>query len=416
MINRFALKFPKLFKPTTRNYSWTSKTTSQAVILSAVRTPIGSLNGVLSSLPGTKLASISVKEAVKRAGIQPTDVKEAYLGNVVQANQGQAPARQAIIGAGLPTSIPCTTVNKVCASGMKAIMLASQTVMLGQGDVLVAGGFESMSNVPYYMERGGLKYGHSQAWDGIIKDGLWDVYNNFHMGNCGEDCAKKFNISRQEQDDYAISSYKRSAAATESGAFKEEIVAVEVPQKKGDVIKVTEDEEYKRIQFDKVSKLKPAFQSDGTVTAANASSINDGASALIVASTEFAKSRNLSPMARVISFADAARDPIEFTIAPVDAIRKALDISGLKVNDIDYWEINEAFSVVAVANMRLLGLDAQKLNVNGGSVSLGHPIGCSGARIVTTLLHVLKQKGGKYGCAAVCNGGGGASAIIVERI
>jgi len=385
--------------------------------VSAVRTPIGSFGGHLSSFSGPQLGSIVVKEAVNRAGIKPSDVQEAYLGNVLQANQGQAPARQAVIGAGLPQSVICNTINKVCASGMKSIILAAQSIMLGQQDIIVAGGFESMSNVPYYLERNGLKFGHQQVNDGIVKDGLWDVYNNFHMGNCAEDCSKKLNITREEQDKHAIESYRRATEATKAGKFKGEIVPVEVQQKKGSPIQITEDEEYTKVQIDKVSKLKPAFQKEGgTVTAANSSKINDGASAVIVMSADKAKALGLSPLARIVAFADAERAPVEFTIAPVDATNKLLQRVGLAVKDIDFWEINEAFSVVALANIKLLHLDPAKVNVNGGAVSLGHPIGSSGARITTTLINVVKQNNAKLGLAVICNGGGGASAILIERL
>jgi acetyl-CoA C-acetyltransferase len=338
------------------------------------------------------------------------------MGNVLQANQGQAPARQAALGAGLGTDVVCTTVNKVCASGLKATMLAASSILLGHQKLVVSGGFESMSNVPYYLPRGGFKYGHGELPDGIIKDGLWDVYNNFHMGNCGEDCAKKYKITREEQDQFAIESYKRAAEAYKNGAFKAEIVPVSVPQKKGDPIVVAEDEEYKKVQFDKISGLKPAFQKDGTITAANASKINDGAAALVLASGEAIKEFKLKPLARILSFADAENPPIEFTTAPAKAIPIALKRANLQTKDIDFWEINEAFSVVSLINNKLLNLDAKKVDVNGGAVALGHPIGASGARLLVTLLYTLQAKNARYGAAGICNGGGGASAMVIERL
>eukprot|EP01089_Gocevia_fonbrunei_P014062 TRINITY_DN3772_c0_g1_i1.p1 TRINITY_DN3772_c0_g1~~TRINITY_DN3772_c0_g1_i1.p1 ORF type:complete len:342 (+),score=108.88 TRINITY_DN3772_c0_g1_i1:261-1286(+) len=340
------------------------------------------------------------------------------MGNVISAGMGQAPARQATIFAGLPESVITTTVNKVCASGMKSIMLSAQSIMTGQSEILVAGGMESMSNVPYYLPkaRNGYKYGHGQVLDGLLHDGLWDVYNDHHMGMCGEACATKYNISREMQDNYAVESYKRAAAAVKAGAFAQEIVPVSIPQKKGPALEISEDEEYKKIDFDKVPKLSSAFKKDGTVTAANASSLNDGASALIIMSEAKAKEKGLTPLARIIGFGDAEMAPIDFPIAPSMAIPKALKHAGITdINSVDFWEINEAFSVVSLANMQLLGIKHEKLNVLGGAVGLGHPIGSSGARIVVTLAHLLKNKNAKIGVAAICNGGGGASAIVLEK-
>lgn len=387
----------------------------KVVIVSAVRTPVGSFQGCLSEVPTTKLGSIAIKAAIDKIGIPPHEVKEVYMGNVIQAAEGQAPARQAALGAGLPTSTPCTTINKVCASGMKSIMLASQSLMCGHQDVMVAGGMESMSNIPFTMPRSPPTYGGVKLQDLIVEDGLTDVYNKFHMGNCGEDTAEKFKISREEQDQFAISSYKKSAAAVSAGRMQEEIVPVTIPGKRGkpDVI-VNEDEEYKRVNFDKLQSLRAVFKKDGSVTAGNASTLNDGASALVLMTTEAAERLNVKPLARIVSFADAALDPIDFPTAPAYAIPKALDMAGLTKENIALWEINEAFSVVALANIMLLGIDPEKVNVDGGGVSLGHPIGMSGARIITHLVHRLKE--GEYGCAGICNGGGGASAMVIEKL
>ncbi|KAM4795085.1 acetyl-CoA acetyltransferase, mitochondrial [Rhinophrynus dorsalis] len=387
----------------------------EVVIASAVRTPIGSFQGSLSSLPATKLGSIAIKAAVERAGIPGDEVKEVYMGNVLQAGQGQAPARQATLGAGLAISTPTTTINKVCASGMKSIMLAAQNLMCGHQEVMVAGGMESMSNVPYCMSRGATPYGGVRLEDLIVKDGLTDVYNKFHMGNCAENTAKKFNIGREEQDNYAISSYTRSKAAWDSGLLTKEITPVTISQKgKPDLI-VQEDEEYKRVDFTKFSKLKTVFQKEnGTVTAANASTLNDGAAALVLMTPEAAKKHNVTPLARILAFADAAVDPIDFPIAPAYAIPKILSQAGLKKEDITMWEINEAFSVVVLANIKMLEIDPSKVNINGGAVSLGHPIGMSGARIVGHMAHALKK--GQFGVAGICNGGGGASAILIEKL
>ncbi|XP_051842894.1 acetyl-CoA acetyltransferase, mitochondrial [Antechinus flavipes] len=395
--------------------SYTPSTTlNEVVIVSAKRTPIGSFLGSLSSLPATKLGSVAIQGAIEAAGIPKEEVKEAYMGNVLQGGEGQAPARQAVLGAGLPISIPCTTINKVCASGMKSIMMASQNLMCGHQDVMVAGGMESMSNVPYVMNRGATPYGGVKLEDLIVKDGLTDVYNKIHMGNCAENTAKKLNISREEQDAYAINSYSRSKASWEAGVFTDEIIPVTVSQKGKPDIVVKEDEEYKRVDFTKVPKLKTVFQKEnGTVTAANASTLNDGAAALVLMTTDAAKRLNVKPLARVAAFADAAVAPIDFPIAPAYAIPKILKTSGLKKEDIAMWEVNEAFSLVVLANMKMLDIDPKRVNINGGAVSLGHPIGMSGARIVVHMVHALKQ--GEYGLAGICNGGGGASAILIQK-
>lgn len=390
----------------------------EVYIVSAVRTPIGSFGGKLSALSATALGSIAIKGALDRAGIGPEEVDEVMMGNVISANLGQAPARQAAIGAGIGYEVPCTVINKVCASGMKAVMLATQSIMLGQNDVVVAGGMESMSNIPYYIPKArfGYKYGNGEIIDGLQKDGLWEVYNEFAMGNCGDHTAKELGITREEQDSYAIESYKRAQAAGQSGKFAVEIVPVPVPQRKGDPIMINEDEEYHNVNFDKIPTLRPVFSKDGTVTAANASTINDGAAALILMSKEKADALGIKPLAKVRGFADAAQDPLWFTTAPALAIPKAIEKAGLEASDIDFYEINEAFSVVAIANNKQLGLDPTKVNVLGGAVALGHPLGCSGARIITTLTNVLNQNDGRFGVAGICNGGGGASAIVIERI
>lgn len=390
----------------------------EVVIISAVRTPIGSFGGVLSTITAPKLGAIAIKAAIERAGIKSGDVNEVFMGNVLSANVGQAPARQASVFAGLSDNVACTTVNKVCASGMKAIMLGAQSIMTGDNEVVVAGGMESMSNVPYYSDkaRSGYRLGHGQITDGIIKDGLWDVYNDFHMGNAAELCADKCNVSREEQDEYAVESYKRSAAAWKGGKFKDEIVPVEIPQRKGEPVIISEDEEYKNVKMDKIPTLKAVFQKDGTVTAANASTINDGAAAVVLMSREKANKSGIKPLAVIRGFADAAQAPEWFTTSPSIALPKAIAKAGLSQSDIDYYEINEAFAVVSVVNNRELKLNPAKVNVNGGAVSLGHPIGCSGARILVTLINVLKQNNGKYGAAGICNGGGGASAIVIEAL
>ncbi|MCZ6693073.1 MAG: acetyl-CoA C-acyltransferase [Bacteroidetes bacterium] len=390
----------------------------EVFIVSAVRTPIGSFGGNLLSLTAVELGSKAIKGAIDHIDLDPKEVEEVFMGNVVSANLGQAPARQAAIGAGIGYEVPCTTVNKVCASGMKSIMLASQAIMLGLSDTIIAGGMESMSNIPFYVPKArfGYKYGNAEFIDGLVKDGLEEAYHHYPMGNCADNTAKEMKISRQEQDDYAIRSYKRTAQATESGKFKEEIVAIEIPQRKGDPLMITEDEEFRKVSFDKIPFLKPVFSKEGTVTAANASTINDGASALVIMSEEKMKSLNLKPLAKIHGFADAARDPIWFTTAPTLAIPKALKNARMEAKDVDYYEINEAFSVVALANARNLDLDMDKLNVNGGAVALGHPLGASGARIVTTLTNVLDQQKASIGVAGICNGGGGASAIVIERL
>jgi len=388
------------------------------VIVSAVRTPIGSFLGSLSSLSATDLGAIAIKAAVERAGISPDAIGEVYMGNVLQANLGQAPARQAAIKAGLGNKVPCTTVNKVCASGMKSIMLAAQAIRSGDQDIVVAGGMESMSNVPFYQDkvRTGSRLGDLKLIDGMVKDGLTDVYNKVHMGNCAEICARDKNITREEQDAYAIESYRRSADAWKSGRFNDEIVPVSVPQRKGEPLIFTEDEEYTAVRVDKIPALVPVFDKNGTVTAANASTLNDGASALVLMSADKAAELGVKPLARIVSYADAAQEPEWFTTAPSLAIPKALAKANLSIGDVEYWEINEAFSVVSIANNRELQLDPAIVNVNGGAVALGHPLGSSGSRIIVTLLSVLKQRGARLGGSGICNGGGGASAIIIEAL
>ncbi|GAB3273951.1 acetyl-CoA C-acyltransferase [Larkinella harenae] len=390
---------------------------NEVVIISAVRTPIGSFGGVFSTLSATELGSLAIRAAYEKAGIAPEQVDEVIMGNVVSANLGQAPARQAALKAGLPTSVRCTTVNKVCASGTKAIMMAAQTIQLGQANVIIAGGMESMSNAPYYVPKArfGYKYGDAQLIDGLAKDGLVDPFDQCAMGVFADQTAKKYNISRETQDAFAIQSYQRAAEATENGKFGAEIISVDVPSNKG-VKTVSEDEEYKNVFFDKIPKLKPAFSPDGTVTAANASTINDGASALVVMSLKKAEELGLKPLARILGYADAEQEPAAFTTAPTLAIPAALKRAGIKPVDVDFYEINEAFSVVALACSQLLEIPAEKLNVYGGSVSLGHPLGASGARIVTTLTHVLRQQNGRIGAVGICHGGGGASALVVEKM
>ncbi len=390
----------------------------EVYIISAVRTPIGSFGGSLSSLTATQLGSAAIKGALSKANVDAKEVEEVFMGNVVSAGLGQAPARQAALGAGIGTNVPCTTVNKVCSSGMKSVMFGAQAIMLGQADTIVAGGMESMSNAPYYVPKAryGYKYGHGQLIDGLMHDGLWEVYNQFPMGNCADNTAKEMNISREEQDEYAINSYKRVAKATEEGWFKDEIVPVEVPQRKGDPLVISEDEEYKNVRFDKIPSLRPVFGKEGTVTAANASTINDGASALILMSKEKADALGLKPIAKIKGFADAAQDPMWFTTAPSLAIPKAMERAGVKKEEVDFLEINEAFSAVALTNNKELGLDAAKVNVFGGAVALGHPLGTSGARIIATLHSVMAKNSGKIGVAGICNGGGGASAIVIEKM
>lgn len=390
----------------------------EVVIVSAVRTPIGSFLGGLSSVPAVKLGSTAIKGALDKINLDPSLVQEVYMGNVLQAGVGQAPARQAALGAGIPNTVPCTTVNKVCASGMKAVMFAAQAIKCGDADIIVAGGMESMSQTPFYSmnTRTGNKFGNTQLIDGIFNDGLQDAYNKEAMGISGDKTAEKHGISRADQDAFAIESYTRSANAWKEGRFKEEVVAVEVPQRKGDPILFNEDEEYKNVSFDRVPTLRPAFSKDGTVTAANASTLNDGASALVLMSKEKADELGIKPLAKIVSYGDASHEPEWFTTAPAKAVPLALGKAGLNASDVDFWEFNEAFSVVGIVNTNILGLDAKKVNVNGGAVSLGHPLGNSGSRILVTLINVLKQNGGKIGGAGICNGGGGASAMIIENI
>lgn len=388
----------------------------KVVIVSAVRTPIGSFMGALSSVPATKLGAAAIKGALNKINLDPALVDEVLMGNVVQAGNGQAPARQAALYAGLSESVACTTVNKVCASGMKAVMQGAQAIMAGDAEIVVAGGMENMSLIPHYVHlRNGVKFGPTSLVDGMQKDGLTDAYDNNAMGVCADLCASEHNISREEQDNFAIQSYERSAAAWEAGKFDTEIVPVEVPQRRGDAIIVTKDEEFTNVKLDKIPSLAPVFTKDGTVTAANASTINDGAAALVLMSEEKAQSLGLKPLAYIKSYADAAQEPKWFTTAPAKALPKALDKAGIAISDVDFFEFNEAFSVVGLANAKILGLDNSKINVNGGAVSLGHPLGCSGARIIVTLISVLNQNNAKIGAAAICNGGGGASAIVIER-
>jgi len=389
----------------------------EVYVVSAVRTPMGSFGGSLKSFSATQLGGIAIKGAVEKAGINPIEINEVYMGSVIQANLGQAPARQAAKFAGLPNEVICTTVNKVCASGMKSIALAAQSIMLGDADVVVAGGMESMSNVPFYSEsmRWGNKYGNTMLIDGLVKDGLTDVYDGKAMGVAAEMCASTCGVSRADQDAFAIESYKRSQAAVNEGKFDAEIVPVPIPQKKGDSILFSKDEEPFNVKFDKIPELKSAFLKDGSVTAANASTMNDGAAALVLMNKEKMESLGLKPIAKIVSFADAEQAPEWFTTAPAVAVPKAVEKAGLKMDDINYWELNEAFSVVGIENSRRMKLDPAKVNVNGGAVSLGHPLGCSGARVVVTLINVLKQNNGKYGAAGICNGGGGASAIVIEN-
>ncbi|WP_405198781.1 acetyl-CoA C-acyltransferase [Christiangramia sp. LLG6405-1] len=388
----------------------------EVVIVSAARTPIGSFLGSLSSIPATKLGSIAIKGALEKINLKPEMVQEVLMGNVVQAGNGQAPARQASLGAGIPDSVPCTTVNKVCASGMKTVMQAAQSIMLGDNDIVVAGGMENMSLIPHYVHmRNGKKFGPATLEDGMQKDGLVDAYEHNAMGVCADLCASEHNFSREDQDDFARKSYERSAQAWKDGKFDNEVVPVEVPQRKGDPVIVKEDEEFKNVRMDKISSLRPAFSKDGTVTAANASTINDGAGAVVLMSREKADELGLKPLATIKSFADAATEPKWFTTAPSKALPKAIEKAGISLDDVDFFEFNEAFAVVGLANMKILGLSDKNTNVNGGAVSLGHPLGCSGVRILITLLNVLEQNNGKIGAAAICNGGGGASAMVIER-
>lgn len=389
----------------------------EVYIVSAVRTPMGSFMGGLSSVSATQLGAVAIKGALEKGNINPEWVNEVFMGNVLQAGVGQAPARQAALGAGLGQNVPCTTVNKVCASGMKAIMLGAQTILAGDNELVVVGGMENMSQVPHYIDgRQGTKFGNITMLDGITKDGLLDVYNKVPMGNCAELCASEHGISREEQDAFAIDSYKKAAEAWSSGKFAEEVVPVSVPQRKGDPIVISQDEEYKNVFLDKIPSLRPAFEKEGTITAANASTLNDGASALVLASKEAVEKYNLKPLAKIVSYADAAQAPEWFTTAPSKAIPIALSKAGMTTADVDFWELNEAFSVVGIANTKLLGLDPSRVDVHGGAVAIGHPLGNSGSRIIVTLINVLKQHNGKIGGAGICNGGGGASAMIIELV
>ena len=388
----------------------------EVVIVSAVRTPIGSFLGSLSSVPAPQLGAVAIRAALEKINLDPTLVEEVLMGHVVQAGAGQAPARQAAINAGIPDTVPCTTVNKVCASGMKAVMQASQAIALGDREIMVAGGMENMSSIPHYIHlRNGKKFGPATLEDGMQKDGLVDAYDQQAMGVCADACALEYNFSREAQDAYAIQSYERSAAAWEKGWFADEVVPVEVPQRRGEPLVVAQDEEYKNVRMEKVPQLRPAFSKDGTVTAANASTINDGAAALVLMSAEKAAELGLEPLARIRASADAAQEPKWFTTAPAKALPIALAKAGVTLDEIDYFEFNEAFSVVGLANIELLGLTDENVNIHGGAVSLGHPLGCSGARILVTLIHILRQHDARLGAAAICNGGGGASAMVIER-
>ncbi|RZK66704.1 MAG: acetyl-CoA C-acyltransferase [Pedobacter sp.] len=389
----------------------------EVVIVSATRTPIGSFGGSLNQFSATQLGGFAIKAAVEKAGLKPEDIEEVYMGNVLSANLGQAPATQAAKLAGLP-DVPATTINKVCASGTKAIMLAAQSIANGDHEIMVAGGMESMSNVPYYLDkaRNGYRLGHGQLTDGLVKDGLWDVYNDYHMGSAAELCASECNISREAQDKFAIESYKRAQSAQTEGKFAVEITSIEVKDRKGETTVINTDDEPTAVKFEKIPGLKPVFKKDGTVTAANASTLNDGAAALVLMSAVKAKEMGIKPLAKILAYADAQQAPEWFTTSPSKAIPLALQKANIEIKDVDYFEINEAFSVVSIANNQLLGLSNDKVNVNGGAVSLGHPLGASGARIVVTLLSVLEQNNGKIGVSGICNGGGGASAIVIERI
>jgi acetyl-CoA C-acetyltransferase len=390
----------------------------EVFIVSAVRTPMGSFLGSLSTVPATKLGSVAVKGALDKIGLDPKSVQEIYMGNVLQAGEGQAPARQVALGAGLSNETIATTINKVCASGMKAVTMAAQAIKAGDAEIIVAGGMENMSSVPhYYNARNAAKLGDVKMQDGMVLDGLTDVYNKVHMGVCAEKCATDYNISREEQDNFAIESYKKAAKAWSEGKFAEEVVPVSIPQRKGDPVVFAEDEEYKAVNFDRIPTLPTVFKKEeGTVTAANASTLNDGASALILVSKEKMEELGLKPLARIVSYADAAQAPEDFTTSPSKALPIALKKAGLELTDIDFFEFNEAFSVVGLANNKILGLDASKVNVNGGAVAIGHPLGSSGSRIIVTLINILKQNNAKYGAAAICNGGGGASAIVIENM
>ena len=387
-------------------------------IVSAVRTPMGSFGGNLSTISATSLGAKAIQGAVERIGLNPNEVDEVLMGNVLQANCGQAPARQAAIEAGIPNSVPATTINKVCSSGMKTIMMAAQSILLGDNEVVVAGGMENMSMVPFYSPsiRWGAKLGDSKLIDGLVKDGLTDVYNNYHMGNAAELCAKEHKITREEQDQFAIDSYSKSTVAWDAGNFSNEVIPVEVPQRRGEPIIVNKDEEFTNVKIDKIPKLRAVFQKEGTVTAANASTLNDGAAALILMSEDKAKALGIKPIGEILSYADAAHKPEHFTTAPSKAVSKAIEKAGLHIDDVDYFELNEAFSVVGLVNCKILDINTKKVNVNGGAVSLGHPLGCSGARITVTLLNVLKQNNAQIGVAGICNGGGGASALVIKSL
>lgn len=387
----------------------------EVVIASAVRTPIGSFLGSLAGIPAPKLGAAAIKAALERIDLDPKLVDEVFMGNVVQAGTGQAPAKQAALYAGLPDTVPCTTVNKVCASGMKSIAFAAQAIQCGDAEIVVAGGMENMSRIPHYMAaRNGQKFGDIKVEDGLLKDGLVNVYDGKHMGTCGDACAEKFDFTREDQDAFAIESYERSATAWRTGKFKDEVISIEIPQRRGDSVWMDEDEEFKNIKLDKVPQLRPAFGKDGTVTAANASTLNDGAAALVIMSKEKALELGIKPLATIKGYADASQEPEWFTTAPAKALPKALAKAGVSPEDVDFYELNEAFSVVGLANIKLLGLDPSKVNVHGGAVSLGHPLGCSGARIIVTLINVLRENGGKTGAAGICNGGGGASAMVIS--
>lgn len=390
----------------------------EVYIVSAVRTPMGSFLGSLSKVAAPKLGATAIKGALEKINLSADKVEEVYMGNVLQAGVGQAPARQAALGAGLPNTVPCTTVNKVCSSGLKAVMMAAQAIKAGDADIVVAGGMENMSMTPFYQmsARTGNKFGHTQLLDGLVQDGLTDAYDKNVMGVAAELCAEEHNFSREEQDNFAIESYQRSTTAWAEGRFENEIVPVEIPQRKGDPVVFSEDEEYKNVKLDKIPSLRAVFKKDGTVTAANASTLNDGASAVVLMSKEKAEELGVKPLAKIVGYADAAHEPQWFTTAPAKALPKAAEKAGVKVSDIDFFELNEAFSVVGLANTKILGLDAEKVNVNGGAVSLGHPLGNSGSRILVTLINVLKQNAGKLGGIGICNGGGGASAMVIENM
>lgn len=393
------------------------KQLKEVVIVAASRTPIGSFMGVFKDISAVKLGSIVIEDLVKKSGLDSKIIDEVIMGNVLSANEGQAPARQAALGAGLDTSVQCLTINKVCGSGLKSVMLAAQAIMVGDADIIIAGGMENMSQTPYYLPkfREGNKMGHQQVIDGLIKDGLWDVYNDFHMGNAAELCAQTCGVTRKEQDEYATLSYKRAINSQQKGYFKEEIVSIPVPQRKGDALLISEDEDPSKVNFEKLTQLKSSFKSDGTVTPANASSLNDGAAAVMLMSQEKALELGVKPLVKLLAQSSSAKKPEEFTTAPADSIRKTLGKTELKIEYIDLFEINEAFAVVTLANNKILGLPVDKVNVNGGAVALGHPIGASGARILVTLIHALKQRNAKLGCASICIGGGEASTVIIEN-